>query len=148
MCKVIGVYNQTDGTFDDLLQCLGDKWQWDGHGLDRSFNKARTAFLNLFGSPGAAENALIGALSRNNAAVPLFRQLRQTTGPVEIFAHSQGNLILSNVLTAISILEGQNGLARFTVNSFGSPSVNWPKGIIHHRNGFTFDPVKLAGRIR
>ena len=146
MCKIVGVYNQSSGVFADLLQCLGDKWQWDGHGMDRSFSKARTAFLNTFSSPVAAETALIGSLSRNKAAVPLFQQLRQTTGPVEIFAHSQGNLILSNVLTAISILDGETGLARFTVNSFGSPTVNWPKGIVHHRNGFTFDPVNwLAG---
>ncbi len=30
MCRVVGVYNKTDGGLQDLLQCLGDKWQWDG----------------------------------------------------------------------------------------------------------------------
>lgn len=146
MCRVVGIYNESSGKVADLIQCLGDKWQWDGHGIDRQFNKARTAFLKAFGSPGAAEAALVDTLSRNKAAVALFQQLRKTTGSVDIFAHSQGNLILANVLTVISILDGESGLARFTVNSFGSPTVNWPKGIVHNRNGFTFDPVNwLAG---
>lgn len=146
MCRVIGVYNKTDGVWTDLLQCLGDKWQFDGHGLDRAWNQARTAYLNAFGSAGDAERAILGALSRNPAAVTLFAELRRVPGEREIFAHSQGNLILSNVLTAISILEGERGLNRFTVHSFGSPTVNWPQGFTHHRHGFTFDPVNwLAG---
>jgi hypothetical protein len=51
-------------------------------------------------------------------------------------------------LTAIFILGGPRGLSlsRFTVHSFGSPTVNWPEGFRHHRHGFTFDPVNwLSG---
>jgi hypothetical protein len=145
-CRVIGVFNKSAGTREDILQCLGDKWQFDGHGMDTSFNKARTAYLKAFGSPGAAETAIVAALSRNLAAASLFSQLRTQQGEIEVFAHSQGNLILSNVLTAISILEGETGLSRFTAHSFGSPTVNWPQGFTHNRHGFTFDPVNwLAG---
>jgi hypothetical protein len=146
MCKVVGVFNESAGTWKDLLQCLGDKWQFDGNGLDKSWNKVRTTYLQTFGNAGEAENAIKGALSRNKAAVAAFTEIRATKGNLHIFAHSQGNLILSNALTAISILEGEQGLKRFTVHSFGSPTVNWPEGFTHHRHGFTFDPVNwLAG---
>ena len=46
MCEVTGVYNQQGGFFSDLVQCLGDKFQFDGplartasEALDRSIAK-------------------------------------------------------------------------------------------------------------
>ncbi len=141
MCPVIGVFNESAGKMVDLIQCLGDKWQWDGHGFDRTFNKARTTFFKLIGNPVKAEQTIIQELSRNPAAASMFRELRTRPGELEIFAHSQGNLILSNVLTGLKILDGLNALDRFTVHSYGSPTLNWPSGFTHHEHGFTFDPV-------
>ncbi len=146
MCKVVGVFNKSSGTVKDLIQCLGDKVQWDSHGVDRSLSKASAMFHKAMGTPAKAERALIEALSRNPAAVSVFKELRTSSAATQVFAHSQGNLILSNALTAIDILEGNNALSRFTVHSYGSPTVNWPSGFTHHRHGFTFDPVNwLAG---
>lgn len=146
MCTVTGVYNQGGGTVTDLVQCLGDKWQWNGFGPGKMIDEVRTMYFNATGSPTKAEQGIIESLSRNGAAVPLFHLLRSKPENLDIFAHSQGNLILCNVLTGIQILEGSNALNRFTVHSFGSPTVNWPKGFTHRVHGFTFDPVGwLAG---
>jgi hypothetical protein len=87
------------------------------------------------------------ALNRNLAQVRLFDLLRRPENRCrEIFAHSQGNLILSNVLQAVAAADGPQALVGRTVHTFGSPAVNWPAGITKYEHGFTWDPVSfLAG---
>lgn len=139
MCNVIGVYNATDGGLNDLIQCLGDKDQFNGIFSKSAKNKItggnqRTTEV----SADAARNAL----SRNHAQVALFDVLRRKeNAKLEIFAHSQGNLILSNVLQAIAAVDGPAALTGRIVHTFGSPSINWPTGIKKFEHGFTWDPV-------
>ena len=144
MCTVVGVYNASAGGLTDLKQCLGDKAQFNG---PTSFSAKNKVFAEtLFGGISAAES-MRRALSRNRAQVSLFDTLRKPENRHrEIFAHSQGNLILSNVLQAIAAVDGRQALAGRTIHTFGSPAVSWPSRIAKYEHGFTWDPVTfLAG---
>jgi hypothetical protein len=143
MCTVIGVYNASAGGLVDFLQCVGDKNQFNGPLSFSAENKVKVGKF-LGGMPADVARS---ALKRNQAQVNLFDLLRQPMHRSrEIFAHSQGNLILSNVLQAIAAVDGPNVLAAYKVHTFGSPAVNWPPGIIKFEHGFTWDPVTfLAG---
>lgn len=144
MCTVIGVYNQSTSGWQDFLQCIGDKNQFDGPLSLSAKNAVRVR--RLFHGMVDAEAAR-AALRRNPAQVALFNLLRrQDMLRAEIFAHSQGNLILSNALQAIYAVDGAAGIAGRVVHTFGSPAVNWPPGLQKREHGFTFDPVTwLAG---
>ena len=144
MCTVTGAYNASGGFLGDIAQCVGDKNQFDG--LWSQLNKAKVAAAPrpAFGSP-AALAAAEKALSRNPTQFPLFGYLRANRVR-EIFAHSQGNLILSNVLQALVTADGPGAISGYKVYTFGSPAVNWPDGLTLHENGFTFDMVSwMAG---
>ena len=144
MCKVAGVYNASAGGFQDFLQCVGDKNQFDG---PFSFSAATKVTLgSLFGARTTVAAAQ-RALSRNRAQVALFDHLRKDGNTrQEIFAHSQGNLILSNALQAIAAVGGPGALGGYRVHTYGSPAVNWPRGLAKLEHGFTWDPVTfLAG---
>jgi hypothetical protein len=143
MCPVIGVYNKTSGFIPDLLQCLGDKNQFNGFSPTAAKQVARAQQIQT----RLSEMTILHALSRNAAQVPLFQLLRkkENTG-CEIFAHSQGNLILSNVLQGIAAVDGSQAISGRIVHTFGSPAVNWPREITKLEHAFTFDPVSwLAG---
>ncbi|MCA9126275.1 MAG: hypothetical protein KDB22_04280 [Planctomycetales bacterium] len=141
MCSVVGVYNKSSGTIADLMQCLGDKQQFDGVLAD---TPAKLLKANPNMSPVAAMEQ---TLSRNQACLSLFRVLRDHRyRSADIFAHSQGNLILSNALSAVLVVGGPVALQGRKVYSFGSPAMNWPPGLERQEYGFTFDPVNwLAG---
>jgi hypothetical protein len=95
-----------------------------------------------------SEQAAIDALSRNACQVALFKLLLPPqTRSYELFAHSQGNLILSNVLQAIEAVQGTGGIAGRVVHTYGSPAVNWPTAITKHEHGFTFDGVNWMSGI-
>ena len=144
MCTVRGIYNATDGAFRDFLQCIADKDQFDGP-LSLSANHA--VGIRTFFDGQLPEQAARHALSRNKCQLTAFDELRVAARRYdEIFAHSQGNLILSNVLQAIMAVDGPKGISGRVVHTFGSPTVNWPQGIVKVEQGFTFDPVTwLAG---
>ncbi len=144
LCTVIGVYNKSTSGWADFKQCVGDKNQFQGP-LSLSASN-RVAIGSLFNG-GMPEQAAIDALSRNPCQVAVFRLLRRPENRRrEIFAHSQGNLILSNALQAIAAVDGDQAVAGRVVNTFGSPTVNWPPGIRKYEHGFTFDPVNwLSG---
>lgn len=144
MCTVIGVYNLSLGFWRDFGQCIADKNQFNG---PLSLSAAhKVAIGSLFGNRTMVETARL-ALERNPSQVSLFDLLRRPEHHRrEIFAHSQGNLILSNVLQAIAAVDGPEALAGYTVHTFGSPTVNWPPGITKYEHAFTWDPVAfLAG---
>ena len=144
MCAVIGVYNQTSGAFRDFLQCVADKNQFNGPLSLSAANKVAVGSVFRGGLPVETARA---ALARNPAQVKLFDLLRRPENRLrEIFAHSQGNLILSNALQAIAAVDGPESMSGRKVHTFGSPSVNWPAGITKLEHGFTWDPVTfLAG---
>ncbi len=142
MCTVTGVFNRSGGGWKDFWQCVADKNQFDG---PVSFSaKSAVAVGSIFGTRTPVETAR-NALSRNPAQVTLFDHLRRHRRR-EIFAHSQGNLILSNALQAIVAVDGPGGIGGYKVYTFGSPAVSWPAGLTKYENGFTWDPVTfLAG---
>jgi hypothetical protein len=144
MCPVIGVYNRTNGGVQDFVQCIGDKNQFNGISLSAQNS---VAVGKLFNPGTLSEQIARAALERNPCAVAVFDLLRKPANRKrEVFAHSQGNLILSNALQAISAVDGDAALSGRIVHTFGSPAANWPKGITKVEHGFTWDPVTwLAG---
>lgn len=149
MCPVIGVYNQTSGAVKDLWQCLTDKNQFQGLSSTAKENvDSRNSFWNwIVKGNRTPEQAMIDSLSRNPCQAKLFKLLRKPENRLrEIFAHSQGNLILSNVLQGIAAVDGPNALNGRVVHTFGSPAVFYPSGIQIYEHGYTFDPVNwLSG---
>ena len=144
MCTVRGIFNASAGAFRDFLQCIADKNQFDG---PLSLSANNSVSLRTFFDGQLPVQAARNALSRNMCQLKAFDELRvPSMRYCEIFAHSQGNLILSNVLQAIMAVDGPKGISGRVVHTFGSPSVNWPTGIVKIEQGFTFDPVTwLAG---
>ena len=144
MCTVIGVYNASGGGWEDFKQCIGDKNQFDG---PVSFSARNKVAIGMALGGGTSVEAARNALGRNRAQVALFDLLRKPEHRRrDIFAHSQGNLILSNVLQAIVAVDGPRALDGYKVQTFGSPVVTWSKGILKNDHGFTWDPVTfLAG---
>lgn len=155
MCKVVGVYNRSQvsdvrrmstprAIVEDLYQCIGDKLTWDSHGVDHMAASMNTWYQSNFGSTGEAVSAVEIWLARNPAALSLFRHLLANIGRRQtIFAHSQGNLITSNALTALHLLDDRH-LGNITVNSYASPAVFWPSGFAHNRYAYTVDLVPLV----
>ena len=87
MCPVVGLYNATSGGFKDLIQCIGDKDQFDGPLSFSADNKV--AIGRLIRGRTSAEAAR-AALARNPAQVALFDLLRRPESRHrEIFAHSR-----------------------------------------------------------
>jgi len=144
MCTVIGVYNLSAGAWRDFAQCIFDKNQFNG---PFSFSAQNKVAIGTIFKGRTSEEAARLALNRNPAQFKLFKLLREDENRhLEIFAHSQGNLILSNALQAIAAVDGPEALVGRTVHTFGSPTVNWPAGITKYEHGFTWDPVTfLAG---
>ena len=144
MCPVIGVYNRSSGFALDLAQCLADKSQFNG---PLSFSASNKAKIGTLFSDRTSEDVIKKALSRNAAQIPLFNLLRKPENKsFEIFAHSQGNLILSNALQGIAAVDGPQAIQGRVVHTFGSPTVNWPKEISKQEHGFTFDAINwLSG---
>lgn len=149
MSPVVGVFNRSSGVIKDLWQCLGDKNQFQGlsktaQGTVDSRNSLWQLIVSGKRSPATTMRE---ALSRNSAQVSLFDLLRQPLyKSCEIFAHSQGNLILSNVLQGIAAVDGPEALKGYVVQTYGSPAVHYPPGVRVHEHGYTFDPVNwLSG---
>jgi hypothetical protein len=143
MCRVVGVYNKTAGWAADLVQCVFDKNQFQGASFT-AMNAVAVRKL-LFGQTPV--EAARDALSRNPAAVAMFDLLRDPRmRGAAVFAHSQGNLILSNTLQALVAAGGPEALQGMVVHTFGSPAAHWPPGLTKVEHGFTWDPVTwLAG---
>ncbi len=66
----------------------------------------------------------------NRATAALYEQLRDNIGQQQyIVAHSQGNLITSNALWAMTMMHGPASLENMQVYSLASPAPAWPRGI-------------------
>lgn len=156
MCRVVGVFNQSEGFAADLGQCIADKWQFGkasrvapvplARGASGALDHAQQIAKSKGGVvPGRAE-IMRGVLERNAAAAALFDLLRSRASDEHLIAHSQGNLILSNALSAVAAVDGRSAIQGRVVHAYGSPAVTWPPGITLLENGFTWDPVTwLAG---
>lgn len=149
LCPVIGLFNKTDGGFTDLIQCLTDKLTIQAMApipgtpkmVFRALLKVEEA---LVGHPQDPATSMYRYLQSNPATASLFKLLRSPEGKdLPIYAHSQGNLILSNALQAIEIVDGSKAIKGREVHSYGSPTIVWPSGLNHYVNAFTFDPVAM-----
>jgi hypothetical protein len=134
MCPVLGIFNQSDGVLADLGQCIVDKYQFDGP-LAQSPEAALRKAMNLEsqkpGGQTTPAQVMESVLARNKAALEMFRLARKSEHRQSpIFAHSQGNLILSNVLTAITLVDGAEAIGSREIYTFGSPAKSWPKGTL------------------
>ncbi|MFM2391027.1 MAG: hypothetical protein RLZZ437_2582 [Pseudomonadota bacterium] len=152
-CPVIGVYNRTDGKWADLGQCITDKLQ--GTGIVDSTKVGLASWVILVGTaynkakqanPSLQKTDFVGGLVRNNPATYALYSMLVGSGGVSarntaIVAHSQGNLITSNALTAVACALGTDAIAGIEVHSYGSPCRYWPPGINRKNNLFTLDPV-------
>lgn len=163
-CRVIGVFNASQGKMLDLVQCITDKltltnYHFNPVGAARGgplyggmsdFNGMKRSVDTLFDqararNPGLEKDSFVArVLEDNPAAVALYKLLLGTPNPMlgkPIHAHSQGNLITSNALTAVGLARGYGALNNLEVNSYGSPARNWPPGIRRTNNAFSLDPV-------
>jgi hypothetical protein len=153
LCPVISVYNRQSDFFGDVAQCLRDKLKFQAEWGERD------AFSKLTERHGATSNQAKISLMKdclgtgrfgNKATASLFEVLAAGPGAgveVPVFAHSQGNLILSNALQAVEIAVGGEPIKGKQVFSYGSPAVVWPSGIKHCDHAFTFDLVALLNVI-
>jgi hypothetical protein len=169
---VHGVYNATNGTVVDFLQCLKD-WadsvsaklleKFNGHvnqqagelwnSLRRSAGLPTSDPVNVAAAirkriPQPVRVAVLEwYLSRvNRATASLFRQLWTHRAQRQfIVAHSQGNLITANALWSMVIAFGEASLSNMEVFSLASPTPAWPMGIRGRRKvyGHTNDPITL-----
>lgn len=145
-CPVIGVYNKSGGFFRDLSQCITDKWQFDGPRLvpGRTVSQRFEEFHQAYSArrPGTTRDQSMDYLLNDNpAAAATLGVVRTLAKSVPLFAHSQGNLILSNALSALKILDGPEAIRGRSVQTYGSPARNWPKEVTLREHGFTYDPV-------
>lgn len=163
-CRVIGVYNATYGAIADLAQCIEDiftpdpqrllrqkvpqyssdpvtrRRQEEGHDRRVPQTPKRTVLT---------VNDIEQVLSRNLATISLFHLLRHAqTRTARLVAHSQGNFITSNALTAVKALDGSGSIQGREVWSYGSPNLTWPGEIIHRDFRNSFDPVSWLSDIR
>lgn len=140
MKPVIGVYNLSVSGLSDFFQCIGDK-------INFSSLDPRLIYQRVVGYANPAQ-AMREALARNPAQLALFDLLRRPEhADTPIHAHSQGNLITSNALTAISVVDGQGAIVGRKVYSYGSPTYFWPSGLDREENAFIFDPVSWLGSV-
>lgn len=149
-CPVLGCYNRTDGKIRDLWQCLRDKLKFalTTSGQSRDFDTWSKVLDAEYSAARGAQPLMTkaayvsGGLSINKTTRVMFDVLRDPTyKTAPIFAHSQGNLITCNALTAVALVDGKQAIAGREIYSYGSPNLNWPPGIKHYNHAFTFDPV-------
>ncbi len=154
-CPVYGVYNATKSWDTDLLQCVTDKLGLHGAlgdvvGSDhllRARLQAEHAAYRLAGLNVTWPAFIESVVTDNVATKKLFRALR--SGPlsdrrVPIYAHSQGNLIVSNALRAVALTDGDAAIAGRVVESYGSPCRYWPRGISRRDHRISLDGITLA----
>ncbi|MBK4214574.1 hypothetical protein JJJ17_01400 [Paracoccus caeni] len=150
---VIGVYNQKDGFWRDLFQCISDKAQMTS--MQTSNLHTNDQWIRVYEQlyqiekqkrPGLTHAAYVHELLASNAAAQsLFALLVASDGMLgtPICCHSQGNLVTSNALTGVTMVRGTGAVQGLEVNSFGSPARGWPAGLRRVNNAYTFDPVSF-----
>lgn len=140
MKPVIGVFNRSVSGLSDFFQCVGDK-------INFSSVDPRLIYQRVIGYANPAQ-AMREALARNPAQLALFDLLRRPEHRrTPIHAHSQGNLITANALTAIAAVDRPSAIEGRLVYSYGSPTYFWPPGLVREENAFVFDPVSWLGSV-
>ncbi len=149
-CAVVGIYNKTNGGWIDFGQCLRDKATLvsaqSGAFLVWKAAVDAAYIMALLNNPMLSKVNFVGTLIAANAAtLSLYKLLTGSTEAkrkgARIYAHSQGNLITANALTAVALALGSDAIRGIEVNCFGSPAHFWPSGLNRTNHAFTFDPV-------
>lgn len=150
MRPVYGLFNQSNSVIVDLFQCALDKHRFSTADIVGNTLKTGADLVdylkggNVIKDDTAKMAVIRDLLSVNPASLALFDLLRRPdVRNIPVYAHSQGNLLLSNALTAIEAVYGASANQGREVNSFGSPTVYWPFGLNHREYAFTGDPVAL-----
>lgn len=150
---IIGVFNRSGGTLVDIAQCISDKGVLVQVQAKAGIGYAGWAaavdaayFIAQKITPQLSKIDFVGTLvAGNTATFALYRLLVNSSldfrRKTPIYCHSQGNLLASNALTAVSLALGPQAIVGIEVNSFGSPCRYWPDGINRTNNAFTLDPV-------
>ncbi|HTQ11362.1 MAG TPA: DUF4157 domain-containing protein, partial [Fimbriimonadaceae bacterium] len=112
---VVGVYNATAGMKSDLLQCAGDKL------FDRSGNPA------------------VGTVAR---LIRTYGDARKPQGGMQIFAHSQGSLIVSEALRQAKTTGSD--LSQNEVTTLGNAAFTYPAGPKYHHYIHDDDAVSMS----
>lgn len=162
--QVYGVFNRTDGGLADLWQCITDKFRFAtvqspdqkvyarvsmiDADFDRRFATVEAGYQAVKAvQPGLSKDHYVASLLGPNAATKaLYRLLLGRPGGMlgaPVHAHSQGNLIASNALTAVALARGADAIRGLEVVSYGSPAQGWPAGLRRVNNAFTFDGVGM-----
>ncbi|MFT4150091.1 MAG: hypothetical protein QM656_07820 [Paracoccaceae bacterium] len=151
-CPVIGVYNQTDGFWPDVGQCIRDKQDIrekpNPAGFDGWKQQIDTAYeAERQRDPALQKIQFVATyIKRNLATTKLYYLLASRIAKgieTSITCHSQGSLITSNALTAIALAMGKESLERVDVSSYGSPCKYWPETLRRTNYAFTFDIVSM-----
>ena len=177
-CRVVAVFNATQGFTIDFVQCITDKMAFTRHQFNPKTSGAAYGVGSQLGAPGVAvagayaggsnypamkryadeaydkikannpglgkDEFVLSLIDGNPATRSLYKLLIGTPGAMlgrPIYAHSQGNLVTSNALTAVGLARGYGALNNLEVNSYGSPARNWPPGLRRTNNAFTLDPI-------
>jgi hypothetical protein len=119
--EVVGIYNSSEGTFKDLLQCVKDKL-------------------------GIGHNPAVDTLRDT-----LYAELKSDSQqPVNLMAHSQGALITSRALgevrhrleeDGLSSREIDQRLSRINIETFGGAAWTYPDGPHYNHHTNVLDPV-------
>ena len=126
-CSVIGIHNETEGRFPDLVQSMGDKANQTLHELGISYSNAATETVETVVMQGA-----------------------QNGVPVYLAGHSQGGLILSSALTqaesdlrASGVVNPAAELSNVHVLGVEAAAWTWPQGPQIDNIVNTADPVPV-----
>lgn len=152
-CPVIGVYNQKGGFWPDVWQCITDKASLTGVQTGNfNYNQRGFELYEKLYQAQKSKNPMLtkedfthDLLSSNAASQALFALLAAPGGMLgtPLYCHSQGNLIGSNALSAVTLVKGAGAVQGLEVFSFGSPARGWPSGIKRVNNAYTFDFVSI-----
>lgn len=131
MCPVISVYNKSEGFVPDLVECLREKIPFQA--WTRSPQESFDLLAKDARSPEERVDVMCKVLESgkygNRAMASLFRELSlgdASDRDIPLYAHTQGNLILSNSLQAVKIALGPSAIQGRMVMSYGSPAIMWP----------------------
>lgn len=135
---VIGVYNASDGgVVSDTLKSVWLKM------TSFALMKRHVRELSATAAPAAVEESMRARMADDcPAAASLFSLLLQPDfADARIVGHSQGNIIICNVINALIACRGESAVDRMHVIAVASPTVFWEYKKIVHRYNMSNDMV-------
>lgn len=117
---------------------------WNATGLNKGgFGFARDWAQSLGDKLGISENAATQTLKR---VILEHGDLKDKKGGLDIYAHSQGSIIVSDALSQVRKEKGKKGIADIDVTTMGNAAATMPEGARSYRH-FVFDADIIAGTV-